>query len=58
MLDWLTDDQRALRDMAATFARKEVEPLAVQIDREEATPDSLTAKAAEFGLFGLYISPE
>ena len=46
MLDWLTDDQRALRDMAATFARKEVEPLAVQIDREEATPDSLIAKAA------------
>ena len=58
MLDWLTDDQRALRDMAATFARKEVEPLAVQIDREERTPDSLIAKAAEFGLFGLYISPE
>jgi alkylation response protein AidB-like acyl-CoA dehydrogenase len=58
MLDWLTDDQRALRDMAATFARKEVEPLAVQIDHEERTPDSLIAKAGEFGLFGLYISPE
>jgi butyryl-CoA dehydrogenase len=58
MLDWLTDDQRALRDMAVTFARKEVEPLAVQIDRDERTPDALIAKAAEFGLFGLYISPE
>jgi alkylation response protein AidB-like acyl-CoA dehydrogenase len=58
MLDWLTDDQRALRDMAATFARKEVEPLAMQIDRDERTPDSLIAKAAEFGLFGLYTSPE
>lgn len=58
MLDWLTEDQRALRDMAITFARKEVEPLAVQIDRDEHTPDSLLAAAAEFGLFGLYISPE
>ena len=58
MLDWLNDDQRALRDMAATFARKEVEPLATQIDREELTPGSLIAKAGEFGLFGLYTSPE
>ena len=39
MLDWLTEDQRALRDMAATFARKEVEPIANQIDLDEHTPD-------------------
>ena len=58
MLDWLTEDQRALRDMAITFARKEVEPLAIQIDMDEHTPDSLTQAAAEFGLFGLYTSPE
>ena len=58
MLDWLTDEQRALRDMAETFARKEVEPLANQIDRDEETPVELLAKAAEFGLYGLYISPE
>lgn len=55
---WLTDEQRALRDMAQTFARKEVEPLANQIDMSESTPDALVAKAAEFGLYGLYISPE
>jgi len=58
MLDWLNEDQRALRDMAINFARKEVEPLAVQIDRDEHTPASLIAAAAEFGLFGLYTSPE
>jgi len=58
MFDWLNDDQRALRDMAANFARKEIEPLATQIDMEETTPDSLIAAAAEFGLFGLYTSPE
>lgn len=58
MFDWLTEDQRALRDMAANFARKEVEPLATQIDRDEKTPDSLTAKAGELGLFGLYTPAE
>ena len=57
-MDWLTDDQRALRDMAAAFARKEVEPVANRIDREEHTPDALVAKAAEVGLYGLYTSPD
>ncbi|HEX7929855.1 MAG TPA: acyl-CoA dehydrogenase family protein [Sphingomicrobium sp.] len=58
MLDWLNDDQRALRDMAAIFARKEVEPVANQIDAEERTPDELVRKAAELGLYGLYTSEE
>lgn len=58
MFDWLTDDQRALRDMAASFARKEVEPIANRIDIEERTPDTLVAKAAEIGLYGLYTAPE
>lgn len=57
-MDWLTEDQRALRDMAATFARKELEPIANQIDLDEHTPDELVAKAAELGLYGLYTSPE
>lgn len=58
MLDWLSEDQRALRDMAATFARNEVEPVANAIDLDEHTPDDLIAKAAELGLFGLYTSQD
>lgn len=58
MLEWLNDDQRALRDMAETFARKEVEPLANRIDLDEETPHSLVEKTAELGLFGLYVSEE
>ena len=57
-MDWLTDDQRALRDMATNFARKEIEPIANQIDLDEHTPDELVAKAAALGLYGLYTSPE
>jgi alkylation response protein AidB-like acyl-CoA dehydrogenase len=58
MSDWMTEDQRAMRDMAETFARKELEPIANQIDMDEHTPDALVAKAAELGLYGLYTSPE
>ena len=58
MLEWLNEDQRALRDMAQAFAVKEVEPLAAQIDRDEHTPDALIAKAADVGLFGLYTSTD
>jgi alkylation response protein AidB-like acyl-CoA dehydrogenase len=58
MLDWLTDDQRALRDMAENFARKELEPIANQIDMEEHTPDELVKKAADLGLYGLYTSQD
>jgi len=57
-MDWLTDEQRALRDIATVFAQKEIEPIANQIDLDEHTPDALVAKAAELGLFGLYTSPE
>jgi len=57
-MDWLTDDQRALRDMAATFARAELEPLANRIDLDEHTPDELLRKTAEAGFYGLYTSPE
>jgi len=57
-MDWLNEDQRALRDMAETFARKELEPIANQIDLDEETPDELVRKAGELGLYGLYTSPE
>ncbi|MBU6266692.1 MAG: acyl-CoA dehydrogenase family protein [Sphingomonadales bacterium] len=57
-MDWLNEDQRALRDMAAAFARKELEPVANRIDLDEHCPDELIAKAAGLGLFGLYTSAE
>ncbi len=55
MSHFITEDQAALRDAAAVFARKEVEPLAARIDREERTPPELSAKVAEQGFFGLFI---
>jgi len=50
-----TEEQLAFQDMARRFAQREVEPLANRIDADEHTPGELIAKAAEVGLFGLYI---
>lgn len=58
MSHFLTDDQTALRNAAHAFARKEIEPLASEIDRDEHTPPQLTAKVAEQGFFGLAIPEE
>ena len=58
MSHFTTDDQAALRDAASVFARKEIEPLAARIDREERTPPELAAKVAEQGFLGLFIPEE
>jgi alkylation response protein AidB-like acyl-CoA dehydrogenase len=58
MSHFMREDQAALRAAAAVFAAKEIEPLAVQIDRDERTPAALTRKIAEQGFFGLFIDEE
>lgn len=55
MSHFLTEEQELLRNTARQFARREVEPLAAQIDRDEHTPPELTRKVAELGFFGLFI---
>ena len=54
----VTDDEAALRDAAHDFARAELEPIAVAIDREERAPPELTRKLAAQGFFGLLIPQE
>ena len=51
----LTEEQRMLQDMAGEFARKEIDPIATQIDMEECIPPSLLDKIAELGFYGLVI---
>ena len=55
---FLTEEQQTLRETARNFARKEVEPVAAKIDRDEATPPHLVRRCAELGFFGLYIPVE
>jgi alkylation response protein AidB-like acyl-CoA dehydrogenase len=58
MSHFITDEQTALRDAAQVFARREIESIATQIDRDEYTPPELTAKLAGQGFFGLLIPEE
>ena len=55
MSQFLTEEQELLRSSVRQFTHKEVEPLAIKIDREEHTPSELIKGIADLGLFGLFI---
>jgi len=48
-----TENQIMFRDMVRDFARKEIVPIAQQMDEEGAMPDDLVQKLAASGFFGL-----
>jgi acyl-CoA dehydrogenase len=54
----LTDEQRALRELAHDFAEKEIRPREAQYDRDMIHPADVVAKAHEIGLMNLHIPPE
>jgi short/branched chain acyl-CoA dehydrogenase len=49
----LTDEQRLVRDTVREFARREVAPVAEELDRTKAFPYELVAKMGELGLMGI-----
>ena len=49
----LTDEQKAIQDLAHDFAQNEVRPRAEEMDREEAFPYDLVKKMATLGFMGL-----
>ena len=48
-----TENQVMFRDMVRDFSRKEIAPIAQQMDEEGTMPDSLLVKLREGGFFGL-----
>jgi acyl-CoA dehydrogenase len=59
MIDFsLTDEQRALRELAREFARKEIAPVAAQHDRESRHPVEIINKAHEVGLMNVTVPEE
>jgi len=52
----LTDEQRALRDMARDFAERELAPHAALWDENEIFPEATLRLAAELGMAGIYVS--
>jgi alkylation response protein AidB-like acyl-CoA dehydrogenase len=54
----LTDEQRAIRDMARAFAEREFRPHAARWDEEKHFPAAALRAAAALGFAGIYVSDE
>src|SRR5262249_33735435 len=54
----LTEEQRALRDLAHEFAEKEIRPKAAEYDEHQTHPADVIAKAHELGLMNVHIPEE
>jgi acyl-CoA dehydrogenase len=54
----LTDDQKALRELAREFAEKEIRPRAAEYDEHSTHPAGVVAKAHELGLMNLHVPEE
>jgi acyl-CoA dehydrogenase len=54
----LTDEQRALREMAHDFAANEMRPVAWDYDRDSTWPEDILRKAWELGILNTHIAEE
>ncbi|MBN1343457.1 MAG: acyl-CoA dehydrogenase family protein [Phycisphaerae bacterium] len=54
----LTQEQIDIQDMVRKFARKEIAPLAAEVDRESRFPSETFAKMGELGLLGVMVPEE
>src|SRR4029078_9922367 len=54
----LTDEQKALRELAHEFALKEIRPVAADYDEHQTHPADVIAKAHEVGLMNPHIPEE
>jgi alkylation response protein AidB-like acyl-CoA dehydrogenase len=56
--DFLTDEQRMIRDMAREFASAELAPHAGEWEKQGWIPDAIVAKMGELGLLGMAVPEE
>src|SRR3954454_15612136 len=54
----LTDEQKALRELAREFAEKEIRPQEREYDAKMQHPADVIAKAHELGLMNLHVAEE
>jgi len=57
-LYYLTEDQKAVRDLARQIAREKIAPLAAQYDEAETYPEEPMRLLAEQGLLGIWVPEE
>ena len=59
MVDFtLTDEQKALRELAHDFAVKEIRPVAWEYDKDSIWPQAIIEKAHEVGLMNVHVPEE
>ena len=59
MVDFtLTDEQKALRELAHDFAVKEIRPVAWEYDKDSTWPQAIIEKAHEVGLMNVHVPEE
>ena len=56
--DFLTDEQRMIRDMARDFAREQLAPNAAQWEKDKWIPEAVVAQMGELGLLGMVVPEE
>ena len=56
--DFLTDEQRMIRDVARDFAREQLAPNAAQWEKDKWIPDAVVAQMGELGLLGMVVPEE
>jgi isovaleryl-CoA dehydrogenase len=56
--DLLTDEHRLLRDTVQAFARRELAPVADEIDRSDAFPPDLFRRLGDLGVLGVTVPKE
>ncbi len=56
--DFLTDEQRMIRDMARDFAREQLAPHAAQWEKDKWIPDAIVTQMGELGLLGMVVPDE
>src|SRR5213080_2555367 len=54
----LTDEQKALRELAHEFAEREIRPRSAEYDEHSTHPADVIAKAHELGLMNLHVPEE
>jgi acyl-CoA dehydrogenase len=54
----LTDEQKALREMAHDFAEKEMRPVAWELDKDGGWPEDVLRKAWELGIMNSHVEEE
>src|SRR5262245_60099918 len=57
-LHYLTDEQRAIRDLAREMARERIAPMAAHVDETEEYPSEQIKLLGQQGLMGLHIAEE